>query len=231
MLSPYYQDESVTIYHGDCLELLPNLTLANALVTDPPFAMTGGISTGRASLVTTQFFDHWWKSVCQRLRLSPDGEGFVWCDWKTAPSIASGFAEDQKYTWRLAQMIYHHREMPGQGTPFRSSVDMVAYMRGPKSGGHRISNTTLNWVSCYWYYGKHEFHPAEKSVKFTRKLIEWVSDADSLILDPFMGSGTTLRAAKDLGRKAIGIEIEEKYCEIAAKRMAQEVLPLEAQSC
>ncbi len=67
-------------------------------------------------------------------------------------------------------------------------------------------------------------HPCPKPENFWRKLMARCSvDQTDSILDPFMGSGTTLRAAKDLGRKAIGIEIEERYCEIAAKRMAQEV--------
>jgi len=71
-------------------------------------------------------------------------------------------------------------------------------------------------------------HPTEKPIELMRWCIEMCSGEPSTILDPFMGSGTTLRAAKDLGRKAIGIEIEEKYCEIAAKRLAQEVLPFDA---
>ena len=67
-------------------------------------------------------------------------------------------------------------------------------------------------------------HPAQKPLSLIRRLLELGGGAS--VLDPFMGSGTTLRAAKDLGRKAIGIEIEERYCEIAARRMGQEVLPL-----
>jgi DNA modification methylase len=66
-------------------------------------------------------------------------------------------------------------------------------------------------------------HPTPKPESLMRQLIEDNSNPEDLTLDPFMGSGTTLRAAKDLGRKAVGIEIEEKYCEIAAKRLSQEV--------
>ena len=70
-------------------------------------------------------------------------------------------------------------------------------------------------------------HPTEKPLPLMRHLLSVMSRTGDTVLDPFMGSGTTLRAAKDLGRKAIGIELEERYCEIAAKRMAQEVLPLD----
>jgi site-specific DNA-methyltransferase (adenine-specific) len=69
-------------------------------------------------------------------------------------------------------------------------------------------------------------HPCPKPVTFMRWVVERCTASADTVLDPFMGSGTTLRAAKDLGRRAIGIEIEERYCEIAARRLAQEVLPL-----
>ena len=73
-------------------------------------------------------------------------------------------------------------------------------------------------------------HPTEKPVDICVMVIRKFSDQGNIVLDPFMGSGTTLRAAKDLGRKAIGIEIEERYAEIAAKRLEQEILPLSFES-
>ena len=87
----------------------------------------------------------------------------------------------------------------------------------------RCAYVTSNGVRCTTDGGRR-VHPTQKPVRVFRQLIEWYTSAGSTILDPFMGSGTTLRAAKDLGRKAIGIEIEERYCEIAANRLAQEVL-------
>ena len=215
-----------TIIRGDCLEVMKEIPdkSVDAIVTDPPFAFAGGLSNGISSQVSSQFFDHWWKLVCKELvRVAkPEGEGFVWCDWRTAQSIALGFQPTiQTYDhWRVSQMLYHYREMPGQGKPFRSSIDMIAYIRGPKSEGKRIPNTTHNHISKYWYYGKHEFHPAEKDPELCEMLICWCSDPGAVILDPFSGSGTTAIACKRSGRHFIGIELSEEYADIAKKRIS-----------
>jgi site-specific DNA-methyltransferase (adenine-specific) len=99
---------------------------------------------------------------------------------------------------------------------YRSPV----YTADATDGGPRLMRSVLRVRS---EHGRAE-HPTQKPLGIVRPLIEYSCPPDGIVLDPFMGSGTTLRAAKDLGRKAIGIEIEERYCEIAAKRMAQAVL-------
>lgn len=99
----------------------------------------------------------------------------------------------------------------------------ILHPRGKKTwnGG----GTAAVW-ECLAHGGERDirYHKAQKPLELIRTLISLFSEAHELVLDPFMGSGTTLRAAKDLGRRATGIEIEEKYCEIAVKRLAQEVL-------
>jgi len=75
--------------------------------------------------------------------------------------------------------------------------------------------------------GEERQHTAQKPLRLMTSLVGWFSDVGEVIVDPFMGSGTTLRAAKDLGRRAIGIDIDERCCEIAVRRLAQEVLPFD----
>jgi len=102
--------------------------------------------------------------------------------------------------------------------PWRPSWEMVYVIgRGFVGGrGHGVLSVSLPTLAP-----ERRWHPTAKPVELMLRLL---SKTQGTILDPFMGSGTTLRAAKDLGRKAIGIEIEERYCEIAARRMGQEVL-------
>jgi len=139
-------------------------------------------------------------------------------------SIADGF-EPKKQTYdhlRIAQMLYHYREMIGMGQPFRSTIDMIAYLRGPKHKNPPISKATHNFISSYWYYGKHKYHPAEKSPKVCKKLINWCSKEGDIILDPFFGSGVVGVVAEKTNRKWIAIEKEEEYCEIAKNRIIEE---------
>ena len=109
--------------------------------------------------------------------------------------------------------------MPGMGRPFRSSVDMIAYLRGPKHKDPPITPDTLNFISEYWYYGKHDYHPAEKSPSMCVRFLNWCSIEGQTVVDPFAGSGVVGSNAEKLKRHWILIEIEEKYCEIAAKRI------------
>ena len=226
-MKPYYETELGKLYHGDCLEILPLLSFkSKAIVTDPPFAFTGGISNGSSANTSEQFFRHWWQNVCVCIagHLEQDASGFIWCDWKTAKIISDGFEpKTQTYDfYRISQMLYHFREMPGMGRPFRSSVDMIAYLRGPKHKDPPISMDTLNHISEYWYYGKHEFHPSEKSVSMIEKLLGWCSIENDTVIDPFAGSCSTAIACEKLNRKWVCIELEEYICAIAKQRIENE---------
>ena len=230
-MKPYYQHAGITIYHGDCLEVLDAVPArADAVVSDPPFAFAGGISNGIRSIADGQFFEHWLGSVFRSLHACcrPEAAWMLWCDWRTAAIydrvLAKG-ATDSYDARAVSQVLIHDREMVGMGSPFRNQTDWVALVRGKGTDfGDRIPKNQPNIFRGYWYYGKHEHHPSEKDPTVAARLAEWISDEGQLVLDPFAGSGSTLIGCKNSGRRAIGIEIEERYCEIAAKRLSQEVL-------
>lgn len=206
-MKPYYQDDAVTIYHGDCREILPHLP-RGVLITDPvwPGATVEMPGSDRPS----ELFAEMWKS-------RKWGRAAIQIGCGTNPSFLSVIDIPFFRTcwFEVARPAYRGRLLV---------TGDVAFLYGPppKSElGRRVIPGRCHDSSSD---GKQADHPCPRKIKHAKWQVNWWTDSGDLVIDPFMGSGTTLRAAKDLGRKAIGIEIEEKYCEVAAKRMAQEVL-------
>lgn len=210
-MTPYYQDSAVTIYHGDCLEFvgddgswLPEIDL---LLTDPPYGI--GLQTQDNHL------DAPWKDD----EGAPDMRPFLFCREHV---IWGGnyFALPPSEGWLI--WIKRPRGYDFDDDPRNYAVIEMAWTDLP---------TKPRMKHHVWDGGKREgdrsnrefLHPTQKPLELMRWCIH-LSRTTGTVLDPFMGSGTTLRAAKDVGRRAIGIEREEAYCEIAAKRMSQESL-------
>ena len=192
-MKSYYQDSAVTIYHGDCREILPALEPVDLVLTDPPYGI--GIANWDVFIIPHE----WMPKAKARTML-------------VFPSIRMMF----RYPWPrwVLSWVRNNSTQRNDTDGFNHWEPILLYGEG---------KFVKDSIPCL-DHGNHDFHPSVKPYYLLTWLIEQVQPLT--ILDPFMGSGTTLRAAKDLGRKAIGIEIEEKYCEIAAKRMQQEVLDL-----
>jgi DNA modification methylase len=211
-VTPYYADDAVTIYHGDCREITEWLA-ADVLVTDPPYGIdyqSGHFGTLPRSI------------ACDTDTTVRDGALAAWGD---RPALAFG-------TWRRPRpeatrmlLVWDSKGALGMGAldlPWKPAHQEI-YVLGSGFHGHRGTDV-LRYAPVQAMAANGRVHPHEKPVELMRDLIG--KCPPGVIADPFMGSGTTLRAAKDLGRKAIGVEVDERYCEIAARRMAQEVLAL-----
>ena len=215
-MTPYYDHAGITIYHGDCRDILPHLEPVDLVLTDPPYGIDADIFraslpnskgetmidyiVGDSDLSCVEWLFSWlgetpaviWGSNHWPHLLPHKGR---WCCW------------DKRLTKEADKMLGSAFELAWENR--KSGFDVMARVL---HGG--VVNADK---------GKR-YHPTQKPVKLFESIIERYKAVT--ILDPFMGSGTTLVAAKQLGRKAVGIEIEEKYCEIAVRRLAQEVLPL-----
>lgn len=230
-MTPYYEDDAVTIYHGDCRELVASVA-ADVVITDPPYGVN----------LTTKTSDY------RQSRAFDNGESLR----------ASVLYPDDPETIRelIAAVIAPLVERVGRALIFPGTRLLHSYPQPAAIGGVFTSNGAgqSSWgFQCLHpilYYGSDPFladgrgsrpngfateqpnregldHPCPKPLSWMRWSVARASRPGETVLDPFAGTGTTLRAAKDHGRRAIGIEIEERYCEIAARRCAQEVLPLE----
>ena len=207
-MTPYYESGGITIYHGDCRDVLPSLH-GDALISDPPYGV--GMVYGGVYRDTEA---EWWALMDATIPLMRAAAPFVvtpTCQIKRLAEIYRRWSPDWLIAW--------HKGSPG-------TVGMI---------GFNDWEPLMCWgrpqrpMHDHFYAQPTAFdngHPCPKPTEYFAKLIAKSTKDCATIIDPFLGSGTMLRAAKNLGRRAIGIEIEERYCEIAARRLDQEVLAL-----
>lgn len=212
VLKPYYEHRGISIYHGDCREILPELS-ADVVITDPvwPNCPPGKITGHERPYELFAEFCSLLPPATIRLAVELRND----CDPRFLGPVPERLPFIQVMWCRYAMPGYLGRVLGGNetvyvfGTPIkrvegRIVIPSISPVAQP---GDRPANG----------------HPMSRALVHQSFIVNWCSDPEETILDPFCGSGTTLRAAKNHGRRAIGIEIVEEYCEIAAKRLSQEV--------
>ena len=215
---PYYEDTraGIVIYNADCRDILPHLPKVDLVLTDPPYGMNRFETDGK------DFMQVVGPALSDAFCLLPEG-GCMFVFMSTAEVI--NLANAVKAPFKRMFWMYKPADctFPLQGWLLKSEA--ILWFSAP--GKCNLKERHPFRHDCYIHrkVGQEgvEGHPTVKPLSVFLDFVSRCPDGGT-VLDPFMGSGTTIRAAKDLGRKAIGIEIEEKYCEIAAKRLAQEVL-------
>jgi site-specific DNA-methyltransferase (adenine-specific) len=248
-VSPYYADDLVTLYLGDCREVTAWLD-ADVLVTDPPY--------GETSLKWDRWPDGWldvaattarsmWCFGSMRMFLEHGGE-FRDSGWKFSHDIiwekntGTGFAADRfrrvhehALHWYRGRWSDVHKEVPSvaatpeqmarNGSAARRSASAVHLgerkrIDGWTDNGARLMRSVIKAANLRGL----AIHPTEKPVDVLDPLIAYACPLGGTVADPFAGSGSTLVAARNLGRRAIGVEVDERYAEMAARRLSQGIL-------
>jgi DNA modification methylase len=247
--TPYYQDNACTIYCGDAKEILPQIEAADLILTDPPY----GHNNNNGDLIhrweAALGLDIIATEENSRPIANDGAEANDLVQWFFAESArilrpgscccccGGGGPDPQFARWSLwlddhlefKQMVVWDKGPMGMGWHYRRSYEVVLVAQ--KAG-----------AACKWYDTTSKIeniirnipkiiplakdHPTPKPQALMQHFIQLHSERGDLVLDPFMGAGTTLAAAKLLGRRAIGIELNVSYCEMAKRRLLQEVLPL-----
>lgn len=243
MLTPYFESEGVRLFHGDSREIVPMLEAAtiDLILTDPPYGVSqsGVVHNGRPGRGRRSFDffpnDSSAEScdlACRVLRLAesllkPDASGYAWCGHRQFSELTIDL-EGRGWTTRFLVWSKSCPAPPPPGSGWPSAAELCLYWFRP---GRRWNHTgdrppPGNVIAADSYrHGKpgKVSHPTQKPFECVTPLIAASSLPGDTILDPFAGSGTTLVAAKQAGCKAIGVEREERYCEIICKRLEQGV--------
>ncbi len=245
VFSPYYQEDGITIYHGDCRDILPTLEPVDLVLTDPNYGVTQNAWDDLA--ITKECFDLITVPLVCTCQNPASAElivryrkRFKWSDvWEKTQAV--GFLNCKVMPMRQHEdiLIFASGKIPYYP---QMSLKTKANIRphgstNASTNYGKYNNTRYRSIPVGETYPRSivtfansqgGLHPTQKPLLLFSYLVSSFSTTGDTVLDPFMGSGTTLVAAKQLGRKAIGIEIEEKYCEIAVKRLAQGVLSFES---
>jgi hypothetical protein len=242
----YYEESGIQIYHGDCREILPSLPRVDCVISDPPYGTTA------CSWDSVIPFPLMWAELKRIVRA--DGAIVLFGSQPFTSALVMSNPSMFRYQWVWNKLnggnpfLVKTRPIIQTEDVLIFGIESPIYLPQIDSGNLKniVSNGTSR-TETNEHFGEYEWdnnrnvgyprniltfcdaprdkvHPTQKPVDLLRYLLRTYSKENESVLDFACGSGTTLRAAKDLGRKAIGIEIEEKYCEIAANRLRQEVL-------
>lgn len=221
-LTPYYEHDGITLYHGDSRELLPDLPSdsIDLVLTDPPYLVSySGRWGGEGTIIKGDSDPTWVVPVYKQLFriLKPNSLCLTFYGWPQAEIFLSSW---RQAGFRTISVFVLVKRRFGLGYFTRAQHEqayLLAKGRPPKP-------VTVPSDVLVWENPSSPLHPNQKPIGAISTLVSSFSSTSSLILDPFCGSGTTLVAARMWGRRAIGIEIEERFCEVAAMRLSQHVL-------
>jgi site-specific DNA-methyltransferase (adenine-specific) len=211
--SPFFEDEWVTLYCGDALQILPQLPEADAIITDPPFNV--GKDFANEDLTPKE-----WQAFCTRLALAmwENGAGNVLVEvGKNDQTMRQEL--DRWMPYRYAMALNYTNSMRNGAVGYANFGLVLWYGEG------KCHNRYKDRLDSALNDSRSEFkHPSPKELAHYGKLVEMFTPEGGTVIDPFAGSGTTLRAAKDRNRRAIGIELDPAHCETIVARLSQDVL-------
>ena len=248
-MKPYYEDASATLYHGEALAMLQDMPTESVdmIATDPPYSSGGQFRSDRSAKTSSKYlgpenvgarpdfqgdnkdqraFCYWsalWLSECHRI-VRPGEYCCLFSDWRQYP-ISSDAIQAGGWIWRGVGVWDKTEAARPAKRRLRAQAEFIIWgSKGPVKE-YDDYKPCLPGVFRVGIDTALRHHQTEKPLKLMEYILQ-LCRPSSTVLDPFAGSGTTLVAAKKLGYQAIGIEIEEQYCEMAANRLSQERLAL-----